>query len=80
MWSLGVIIYEAITNRSPWGDEYEDVAELYERITSTDPELVPSEWVDDAGLCLIVHRLLRKDPARRPSINELLASYVFQEL
>ena len=80
MWSLGAIIYEMVTNRPPWGDELvEDVATLYNRITATDPDFVPSEWVDDAGLCLIVNRLLRKDPSRRPSINELLASYVFLE-
>ena len=79
MWSLGVILYEMITNRSPWGEEHEDVATLYERITSTDPDIVPSEWVCDAGLCLIVGRLLRKDPSRRPSINELLVSHVFED-
>ena len=80
MWSLGVIIYEMITDRLPWSGEYEDVASLYKRIISTDPDFVPSEWLDDAGLCLIVHGLLRKDPSRRPSINELLFSRVFEEL
>jgi serine/threonine protein kinase len=80
MWSLGVMIYEMITNRSPWGDDHEDVAALYKSITSTDPEFVPTDWLDDAGLCLIVYRLLRRDPSRRPSINELLVSHVFEEL
>lgn len=79
LWSLGVIIYEMITNRAPWGEEREDIATLYNRITSTDPDLVPSEWVGDAGLCSIVNRLLRKDPSRRPSINELLVSRTFEE-
>lgn len=80
MWSLGVIIYEMITNRSPWGDDHEDIAALYESIASTDPDFVSSEWVGDAGLWFIVDRLLCKDPSRRPSINELLVSRVFAEL
>jgi len=73
------MIYEMITNRPPWGEEQEDVATLYERITSTEPCIVPSEWVYDAGLCSIVNKLLRKDPSRRPSINELLVSQTFEE-
>lgn len=80
MWSLGVVIFEMITGRTPWGDEDEDTVALYKRILATDPEFTPSEWLDDAGLCLITHRLLRKDPLRRPSINELLFSHTFQEL
>ncbi|KAF9651342.1 kinase-like protein [Thelephora ganbajun] len=80
MWSLGVIIYEMITGRLPWSDEYGNATALYKSIIATDPGFVPSEWLDDAGLCLIAHRLLRKDPSRRPSINELLFSHVFQEL
>lgn len=79
MWSLGVIIYEMITGRPPWSGAYENPTELYARIMATDPDFVPSEWLD-AGLCLIAHRLLRKDPSRRPSINELLFSPVFEEL
>lgn len=80
MWSLGVIVYEIITGRPPWGDEDESVSVLYDRILATDPDFVPSEWLDDAGLCLIAQRLLRKDPSRRPSIGELLFSHTFQEL
>lgn len=79
MWSLGVMIYEMITNRPPWGEEQEDVATLYERVTSTEPHIVPSEWACDADLCSIVSNLLRKDPSRRPSINELLVHQTFEE-
>lgn len=79
MWSLGVMIYEIITGRLPWGGEYETTTELYETIMQTDPEFVPREWLD-AGLCLITLRLLRKDPSRRPTMGELLFSHVFQEL
>ena len=80
MWSLGVIIYEMITGQPPWRGEDENPSALYKRIMVTDLDFVPSEWLDDAGLCLIAQSLLRKDPSRRPSINELLFSYVFREL
>lgn len=80
MWSLGVIIYEIITGQPPWRGEYESTAELYDAIIATDPDFVPTEWLDDAGLCLIAHRLLRKDPSRRPCTTELLFSHVFLEL
>jgi serine/threonine protein kinase len=79
MWSLGVIIYEMITGKLPWGGEYESTTELYEAIAATDPDFVPAEW-EDPGLCLIALRLLRKEPSGRPSITELLFSHVFLEL
>lgn len=80
MWSLGVIIYEIITGQLPWRGEYETTTELYKAIMATDPDFVPREWLDDAGLCLMAHRLLRKDPSRRPAIGELLFSHVFVAL
>ena len=80
MWSVGVIIYEVVTGLLPWRGEYEDPTALYKRIVATDPDFVPSEWVDDAGLCLIAQSLLRKDPSRRPAIGEVIFSHVFLEL
>lgn len=80
MWSLGVIIYEIITGQLPWRGEYETTTELYQAIMATDPDFVPKEWLDDAGLCLMTHRLLRKDPSRRPAMGELLFSSVFVAL
>ena len=80
MWSLGVIIYEMVTGLLPWRGEYDDPTALYQRIIATDPEFVPSEWMEDEGLCLITQGLLRKDPSSRPSIGELLFSPVFLEL
>lgn len=79
MWSLGVMIYEIITGQPPWRSEYESTTELYQAIMGNDPDFVPKEWSDDPGLCLIAHRLLYRDPLRRPAIGELLFSHVFLE-
>jgi serine/threonine protein kinase len=67
-YSVGVILYEALTGRRPFeGTSYE----IIQRKQDSDPPqlLVPSSAEDLATLCA---RLLRRDPSERPTGEEIL--------
>jgi TonB family protein len=58
IWSLGMTLVEALTQRLPaWSDERSDLAEL--------PSGIPAEFL------ATVQRCLNRDPAGRPTIAEL---------
>jgi len=74
IWSLGVIIYTLIIGKPPF--ETSDVKATYQRIKAnsyTFPEHVP---ISDAAKDLIT-RILSKDPARRPTLDEILRHEFF---
>jgi len=74
IWSLGVIIYTLIIGKPPF--ETSDVKATYQRIKNnayTFPEHVP---ISDAAKDLIT-RILSKDPARRPTLDEILRHEFF---
>jgi polo-like kinase 1 len=74
IWSLGVIIYTLIIGKPPF--ETSDVKATYQRIKAnsyTFPEHVP---ISDAAKDLIT-RILSKDPARRPTLEEILRHEFF---
>lgn len=69
IWSLGVIIYTLIIGKPPF--ETTDVKATYDRIKKNSysfPETVP---ISDPARELIT-RILSKDPARRPVLDEIL--------
>ena len=69
VWSLGVIIYTLIIGKPPF--ETTDVKTTYDRIKKNSysfPDHVP---ISDAARELIT-RILSKDPARRPVLDEIL--------
>jgi polo-like kinase 1 len=69
-WSLGVIIYTLIIGKPPF--ETSDVKTTYKRIRMNAynfPENVPiTDYARD-----IITKILNNDPAKRPSIDEILA-------
>jgi len=73
LWSLGIVLYEALTGRRPFGSEYEQAA-IY-AILNEDPARLRTLKPDvPEELERIISRLLEKDPQRRyPTAAELLA-------
>ena len=64
IWALGVVLYEMVSGRIPFGAEYE--AALLYSILNEDPASLAGEGSDiPAGLDGIVAKALAKDPARR---------------
>ena len=76
IWSLGVIIYTLIIGKPPF--ETTDVKATYDRIKKNSysfPETVP---ISDPARDLIT-RILSKDPARRPVLDEILSHDFFNQ-
>ena len=63
IWSLGMTLVEALTQRLPaWSDERSDLADL--------PPGIPAEFL------ATVQRCLNRDPAGRPTVTELQAHFM----
>ena len=73
LWALGVILYEALTGAYPF-EEGDNDEELFESIARHVPKR-PRALNPDVpfGLDKITMRLLRKDPAKRPDGDEMVA-------
>jgi serine/threonine protein kinase/tetratricopeptide (TPR) repeat protein len=66
LWALGVVLYEMLTGRKPFGGE-EEVA-IAHAIIHDEPQLPSTHRRGlPAALESLVLRLLRKDPAKRPA-------------
>lgn len=76
IWSLGVVAYTLLVGKPPF--ETSDVKTTYRRIRMNAysfPENVP---LSEAGKNLVT-RILVTDPAKRPSLNEILAHEFFHQ-
>jgi len=73
IWALGVVLYEMVSQRAPFGGEYE--AALLYSIMNEDPAPLSKEGNDiPAGLDGVLAKTLAKDPARRyQKAEELVA-------
>ena len=70
MWSLGVIIYTLIIGKPPF--ETNDVKTTYRKIRMNQYSFPDSVTISESAKDLIV-RILNTDPARRPTVDEILA-------
>jgi TolB-like protein/predicted Ser/Thr protein kinase len=64
IWALGVVLYEMVSGKAPFGGEYE--AALMYSILNEDPEPLSGEGKETpAGLDGIIAKALEKDPGKR---------------
>jgi polo-like kinase 1 len=76
IWSLGVIIYTLIIGKPPF--ETADVKATYDRIKKNSYSFPEHVQISDAAKDLIT-RILSKDPARRPVLDEILNHEFFNQ-
>ena len=69
MWSLGVIAYQLCARRLPF--KCEDTGATMMAIINNAHDPIPHKFYSDE-LKDIINRLLTKDPAHRPSIQQLV--------
>lgn len=79
LYSLGVVLFEALTGRQPWNTRSAaEVAAAHLRQTPLDVRaLAPHVPLE---LARLVRQLLAKDPLRRPSAEELISRLVELEI
>ncbi|XP_070619093.1 serine/threonine-protein kinase ULK3 [Erythrolamprus reginae] len=71
LWSVGVILYEALFGRPPFASK--SFAELEEKIRSSQPVELPSRPRLSPECRDLLQRLLRRDPQQRISFQEFFA-------
>ena len=70
IWSLGVVLYELITLNKPWYDPMISSEELFQLVYTTKYPPLPEET--DKRLKYLVKIMLKKDPSRRATLNDIL--------
>jgi serine/threonine protein kinase len=68
MWALGVVIYESMSLKHPF--DADSMEKLLDKIVRGRPASLPRQYSQQ--LRDVVDWLLKKDPRKRPSVNELL--------
>ena len=70
MWALGVILYQLISSKHPFGQEHE--SKRIKAILTKEPEPLPDntpQFIKD-----VISKLLEKSPEKRPDAASLLNS------
>jgi tetratricopeptide (TPR) repeat protein/DNA-binding winged helix-turn-helix (wHTH) protein len=70
LWALGVVLYEMVTGRTPFGGEYEQ-AMIYS-ILNEPPRPLDGDRVFPPELARTIERALAKDPAKRYATAEAM--------
>jgi serine/threonine protein kinase len=70
MWSLGCVLYEMAALRPPFTAH--DLSGLYKKVCAGIFDRIPYQYSND--LHSVISSLLKLDPKKRPSVEELLSN------
>lgn len=74
VWSLGCVIYEMLALKPPFNGK--DMDQLFKRVCKGNFSRIPDHYSND--MWQVVQLMLRVDPERRPSCQELIDSTLFK--
>ena len=73
IWSLGVILYYALSGTLPFDDETDDEEVIAKMIVFVEVEFPPIKWNSKSySLICLIKKALIKDPEKRITIDEFL--------
>jgi len=73
IWSLGVILYYALTGSLPFDDENDNEEVIAKMIVFVDVEFPPTKWKNKSQTVIkLIKKALIKDPTQRIKIDEFL--------
>ena len=68
-WSLGIILYEFLCNKVPWGEHEEDPIEIYNLILKSKLEF--PDCLENVSCKILIQKLLNQNPAMRGDIGTI---------
>ena len=63
LWSAGVILFELLFGKLPYGEGLEDPFEICEKVINT--EIKFPTWFKDDNMIVLINQLLNKNPLSR---------------
>ena len=79
IWSLGVVLFEMLTNKLPWYKEKINYEEYLKLVINTKKEPFPEDL--DEKLKFLIQIMLRRDPERRATLKEIITlDFIYEKI
>ena len=79
IWSLGIVLFELVTNKLPWYKEKINYEEFLKLIVNTKKMILPENT--DEKIKYLIQIMIKKDPERRATLKEIITlDFIYEKI